>query len=180
MKRILAVLAIAALAVTGGCSSIGAPTAPETDTLTGETPAVLLSVLDKAGSKLTEKMPMSELRPVEASESQQMLGLSTEDYEALVSQAAAATALLTTSAHEVAIVKVQDITQAATVAKKIADGFDSKKWICVMPDKSVVVISGSYILLAVGQAAAVDALVQGFSDLAEGNVGEANTFFTGP
>ena len=175
MKRFIAVLAIVALAATSGCSNNAS-----SDTLTDSTEVVLQAVLDAASEKLGDNAPKLEVLPVDDAGAPGALGLSETDFTALVAQANVANALMMTDAQEIAVVKVQDIAQAGDVAKKIADGFDSLKWICVRPDKSVVITSGSYILLAVGTVENVDAYVQAFSDLAQGKVGEANTFFTGP
>jgi hypothetical protein len=63
------------------------------------------------------------------------------------------------------------------VKRLIAAGFDSGKWICVRPERSAVLESGNYVLLAVGGAESVEALLESFRALAGGTAGEANIFF---
>jgi hypothetical protein len=173
MKRILLVLAGLALALTAGCSG-GAK-----DTLTGSAEEVLAAVIEQATAALPEgHMPVGDIITVTDQEAQGRLGLALGDYTSYVAQAAASVPMLSTSAYEIAVVKVTDMGQVADAKAAIAAGFDSGQWVCVMPEQSIVIESGSYILLAVGTTEVTDAVVAAFTSLADGNVGTANTFFT--
>jgi hypothetical protein len=76
------------------------------------------------------------------------------------------------------LVKCKDIAAAAEVKKLVVAGFNSGKWVCVMPEQSVVVESGSYVLLAVGTVEATNALVEAFQSISDGNTGSSIVFFT--
>jgi hypothetical protein len=95
-----------------------------------------------------------------------------------VDSACESAAAITTFAQSTAVVKCKSVAAAAEVKKLVAAGFDSHKWICVFPEQSVVVESGSYVLLAVGKAQATDALVEAFKAISEGNTGSPDVFFT--
>ncbi len=46
------------------------------------------------------------------------------------------------------------------INEMIINGYDSGKWICVMPEQSLTSVSGSYVLLAVGSKAQTDAIAE--------------------
>jgi hypothetical protein len=144
------------------------------ETLTGSTEEVLNAVLEASG-----ELPAAATAPVTSENSQNALGISPSDFDKYVSEASVSTALIMTSAHEVALVKVKNAGDVATVKNLIASGFDSGKWICVAPGESLVVESGTYILLVASTTANADAIVAAFKTKAGDNVGEVNIFFTG-
>jgi hypothetical protein len=146
--------------------------------LTGSADDILTKVWTATATTLGEgKTPAVESIPVTAENSPGYLGLSAADFTTYVESAAASNALITTSAHEVAVIKVKNASDAAKVKGLVAAGFDAKKWICVMPDKAAVVESGPYVLLVASSAATADAVIAAFKDAA-GTAGEVNTFFT--
>ncbi|MDR1512019.1 MAG: hypothetical protein LBS56_00845 [Propionibacteriaceae bacterium] len=165
-------VALAPLLVLAACSG----GASAEDTITGTTAEVLEQLIERAGE--AEESPPAAVAPVASADAQQMLGLSSAEFDELVAEATAAQPLIGTFAHEVAVVKVKETAVAADVAAKMAAGFDSAKWVCVVPDKSVILVSGSYILLAASQASTVDAFVAAFQGLAQDNAGTLDTFYT--
>jgi hypothetical protein len=108
------------------------------------------------------------------------LGLTAAQFTANVDSAFQAKAMMMTTPQTAILVKAKDAAAAAEVARLIAAGFDSTQWICVMPERSVVVTAGSWVLLAVGSVDSTNALVEAFGKLAEGSAGEPNTFYFGP
>lgn len=180
MKRkyfaiIIAVLLIFLLAGCGKGNDSGGDTGAEVkDTLSGSVAGILSDVLANADAEL----PMMFDDAVTTETTQGMLGLTPDQFEQYVLEATASTAAISTFAVQFALVKCNDIQGATEVKSLIAKGFDSAKWICVMPEKSVTVESGSYVLLAAGPADVVDAVLKSFSDAANGNVGSPDIFFS--
>ena len=149
--------------------------------LSGSPEDILNRVLDEAKKSLPDDKPMPESRVTEvtADTSQNAIGLSTDDFNKYVSSASIATALIGTFPHEIGVIQAKDAASAATIKKLISSdgGYNSLKWICVSPEESCVLESGSYVLLAASRADVVDAVVSAFT-AAAGNVGERNVFFT--
>ena len=164
-----------------GCGGGSGGSGGAKDTLTGSTEDILNSVVDGANKLLPEDSQLAAAftDAVTADSAQNALGLSPDDFTKYVSEAYVSTAAIMTFAHQVALMKCKDFSSAAQVKSLVAAGFDSNKWICVWPDKSFVADSGSYVLLVASTSAGADALLESFKTLANNNVGEVNTFFTG-
>jgi hypothetical protein len=164
----------------GGSGDSGGAGGEPVDTLGGAGPDILESVLADADEALGGgQLPQTFGDPVTAETAQGLIGLTPEQFDEYVTEAQALTAALMTSAYEVALIKCKDFEAAATVKDLVAGGFDSAKWICVMPEESFVIDSGSYVLLAAVGTTAGDAIIESFTAAAEGNVGEVNVFFEG-
>jgi len=123
-------------------------------------------------------MPMSFTQEVSSDVCQNTLGLSPDDFNKYVVSAYVSTAAISTFAHEIALIQTKDANSAAQVKKLISGdgGFDSTQWICVYPDESTVVSSGSYVLLAVSRADVVTAALNAFKAEA-GTVSDTNVFY---
>jgi hypothetical protein len=177
MKKIalVSILIIAlVLIVFSGCSGGANSDANKSDTLSGDTADILQQVIDGASAA---ELPAIFTNPVTKNTAQGMLGFSEAQFDDYVADAYAATGVINVMAFELTLVKCNDFAAAAEVKQLIANGFDSKKWICVMPETSVVIDSGSYVLLVAGQKTQADALLESFGNVAGGNVGDANAFF---
>ena len=139
----------------------------------------ILSKLDEELKKTGIEMPMT-LPPLEvtADMSQNDIGLSSSDFNRLVESAASSLAAIGTFAHQIAVIQAKDVSAAAEVKKLIsgANGYDAQKWICVWPEKVIVVESAAYVLLAAAHADVVDAAVEAFKNEA-GTIGTVVTFF---
>ena len=173
MKKILSILAGAALLLAFAACAPGGK-----DTLTG-TPEEILAQL-KEDPKVELGMTFDEaIKPDGGiSNPKNALGLTDEQFAQYVEAAFEAKAAINTMAQSTSVIKCKSIADAAEVKKLIAAGFDSNKWICVFPEQSVVVESGSYVLLAVGEVETTDALVEAFKALSDGNIGSPDVFFT--
>lgn len=184
MKKTLAIiLSLLTLASLIGCNSkTSQPSQPPADTIEGTAEEVLVRLQEETNKLLPsdKPLPKSFEDQVTAENCQGTLGISPEDFAEYVEEAYSASAAIMTIAHEVALVKCKDAAAAGEVKALIAAGFDSGKWICVHPKQSAVVDSGSFVLLAVSEAETVDALIEAFSGLAGGNVGEADIFYAMP
>jgi len=171
MKKTLCL--VAAIALLLGCAACS--TAPgDKDTLTG-TPEEVLAQLKEAPDV---ELGMTFDNEVTADKAEYVLGLTEAQFAEYVESAYEAAAAISTFAQSNVIVKCKDASAATEVKKLIAKGFNYNKWICVFPEQSVVVESGSYILLAVGTAETTNALVEAFKSLSGGNTGSPDVFFT--
>jgi len=169
MKKILCIAAVFALLTAfASCNT----TPGGKDTLTG-TPEEIMAQL-----KATVNLGMTLDDAVTADKAQYVLGLTEAQFADYVESAWEAAAAIATFAQSNVVVKCGDAAAATQVKKLIAEGFDSHKWICVFPEQSVVVESGSYVLLAVGTVETTNALVEAFKSLSGGNTGSPDVFFT--
>ena len=151
-----------------------------TNTLTG-TPAELIPQLyEKANAHLGagEEFAMMLEDPITKDNCEYILGLTPAQFEQYVEDATSSAAAISTIAHLVAIVQCKNADDAKTVMGLIATGHDPARLICVFPQQCFVLTSGDYVLLVASSNINAEALKAGFSDLAEGNVGSANVFFT--
>lgn len=148
--------------------------------LTGAPAQILPSLLEKAGSSLSEEnaLPASFEYEVSAQSAQSDLGLSAADFEKYIEAATASKAFINTTAHLVTLAKLKDAGDAVTVKALVAKDFDSMQWICVFPEESSVVESGAYILLISSYSNWSEAILQAFGEMAV-TYGEPNHFFTG-
>ena len=150
------------------------------DTLTGATADILASLLEETKKTLDrDKLPETFVDPTTAENSPGMLGLSPDDFVSFVSEATSATGMLMTHAFQVSVVKCGDAHDAEMIEGMIRSGYDSGKWICVYPEQSLTMVSGSYILLAVGWKDTTDVLAENFKKAADGNVKGPNIFYSG-
>jgi hypothetical protein len=124
-------------------------------------------------------MPKEFVLEIDAETSAGNTGLSSDDFTKYVSSASAATAMIGSFAHKVVIIQLKNASDAASVKTLVANGFDNAQWICVYPEKSVVVESGSCVLLVVSRKDWADAVLAAFGELAGGNLGAANEFYSG-
>ncbi|MCL2124729.1 MAG: hypothetical protein FWH33_01925 [Oscillospiraceae bacterium] len=144
-------------------------------------PADILSSLVDSLNAAGLQMPMSfPPTPVSAQDSQNAIGLSEADFNNYVSAAAQSIAAIGTFAHQIVIIQGVDDNAAAQIKKLVSGsgGYDSQKWICVFPEKTVAIDAGPYVLLVAANRDVVDAAVELFKTAA-GNAGEAVTFYEG-
>ncbi|MCL2121442.1 MAG: hypothetical protein FWH28_04250 [Clostridiales bacterium] len=175
LSLLLAALMLYASAACGGGNSAGTASKLE-----GPPEEILNQILEETKDSLSDErsMPMAIISEVTADTSQNQIGLSGDDFRQYVSSASVATAAIATFAHEIGLIQAKDAAAAAAIKDRIAGdgGYNSEKWICVMPEKSCVVESGSYVLLAVSRNDVVEAVIAAFTEAA-GTVGERNEFF---
>ena len=174
---IVSLMLSVSLVVLGGCGGGGNAAK---DTLTGTTAALMTQLMEKAKTKLSsgEEFPMTFDDAVTSDKSEFILGLTSAQFGQYVTEATASTAAIATFAYQVALVKCKSIKDAETVVGLIAAGFNPMRWVCVSPEQCFVQQSGSYVLLVASSKTQAEALRAAFSDLAGGNVGTANTFYT--
>jgi len=139
----------------------------------------ILGSLDEALKQTGIEMPMT-LPPLEVQSdmAQNDVGLSSADFDRLVTSAASSLAAIGTFAHQIVIIQANGASAATQVKNLISGsgGYDAQKWICVWPDKVIVVESGAYVLLAAAKANVVDAAIEAFKNEA-GTIGTVVTFF---
>ena len=143
------------------------------------TPEEILNNLIAAISAMGVDMPMS-LPPdaVLPELSQNTIGLSEADFGRLVQSASYNLAGIGTFAHQIIIIQAKDAASATEVKKLVSGdgGYDSKKWICVFPEKTIAVESGVYVLLIASYKNVVDAAVKSF-EAAAGSIGSVVTIW---
>ncbi|MDR0813654.1 MAG: hypothetical protein LBO63_06605 [Oscillospiraceae bacterium] len=88
------------------------------------------------------------------------LGLTAAEISEYVQQAYVSTALMMTSPHQIAVIKLKDAAQAQAAAAAMASGFDPHKWICVIPELCETVISGEYVFLVAGKLSVEAAIAE--------------------
>jgi hypothetical protein len=170
MKKKLCLVAAAALLIAfAACNA--APSGA--DTLTGSPEEILAQLKETTALEL----PMSLDSEVTAENAQNALGLTEAQFGEHVNSAYESQAAISTFAQSTVLVKCKSVSAATEVKKLVAGGFDSKKWVCVFPDQSLVVESGSYVLLAVGTAEETNALAEAFKTISGGNTGSPDVFF---
>jgi hypothetical protein len=136
-------------------------------------------VLEKVVNNSQIEVGMTFSEAVTAENSTSLLGLSQEDFNTYVDEAYTSVAALTTHAHLTAVVKCKDADGAKAVKERIASGFDSGRWICVFPEESFVVESGSYVFLAATQKENAQLLKESFEKAAGNSAGTVAVFYTG-
>ena len=141
--------------------------APES-ALTGTTADILEIIIDEAAASIGGEYPLPEtlIDPVTPENAPGMLGITPDDFVSLVDEATSAIGAIFTFAFQVAVVKCNDANDALTVSGMIQSGYDSGKWISVIPEQSLTMVSGPYVLLAVGTVTQTDALAAAFKDAA--------------
>lgn len=142
---------------------------------TGSAKEVYEEILKESGLEMG--MTFDEAVTEETSAS--YIGLTAEEYKEYVDNAFASNAAITTVPHLAAVIKCKDFDSAVKVKELIAKGFDSGRWICVMPDESFVAESGSYVFLASTTVENVEPLKKGFTTAAKDTAGEFNVFYLG-
>jgi glucose/arabinose dehydrogenase len=128
----------------------------------------------------SEKMGPPYINPVTSDDCLPMLGLEPEDFSGDVDEAYVSNAAIMTIAHEIALIKCSDADAAARVKRLIASGFNSGRWICVFPDRSLVIEAGEYVMLAATGASISEALVNSFVSNLGGAADDADVFYTKP
>lgn len=172
MKKLVSFLAACALILTPVLASCGEKKTP--DTITGSAADVLATIIEK--SEYEFGMTMTDT--VTADNTSYITGLTAEDFTTYVDEAAISSAMISTQAHLVVLFKAKDAAAAESVKKLVAEKYDSHRWVCVLPDESFVITSGSYVLLVSSYKESADALLKGFTAVAGTNIGEINIFYT--
>jgi len=165
-------------------SSAADPSAPgntgtgSSSNLTGSAMDVLTN-LDESLKQSGVEMPMTLPPTAVTSEmSQNDVGLSAADFDRLVNSASSSLAAIGTFAHQIVIIQANSASAATEIKGLVsgANGYDAQKWICVWPEKVIVVESGEYVLIAAAKANVVDAAVAEFT-AAAGTIGTVVTIF---
>jgi hypothetical protein len=175
MGIILSAAMISMIAACGGGFVGGAVTQSD---LSGSSEDVLEQIL--SGIEETDVRTPMPLPPtaLDGDMSQSQLGLSAADFNNLVESASFSMAAIATFAHQIFVIEAVDAVAALEIKNLISSdsGFDPHKWICVFPEKAIVVESGNYVLLVASTSDVVDAALSVF-EAAAGNIGNVNTFW---
>lgn len=179
MKRLICVVLVAFLmCVLVGCDKT--PSKPSSN-LSGSPAEILNKLVDDTTTAVKasgKDMYMSTTTDITSKTSQNEIGLSAADFEKYVTAASSSMAAIGSQAHEIVLIQAKDADSAAAVKKIVAgkDGYNPQKWICVWPQKVVVIDSGNYVLIVASRADIVEAALNTFKDMA-GSVGEADQIY---
>jgi len=162
-----------------GADNSGQP--GDRNTLTGATDIILQRIVDEANAALDEAdaLPTTFMETITPENAPVMLGLIPDDFVEFAEEAAVIQSLPDPHAFQVALVNCKDIPSAQIVNEQIKNSFDSGKWISVFPEQSLTILSGSYVLLAVGNTAQTAAFAEAFKTFAGANVSAPEIFYEG-
>jgi hypothetical protein len=183
MKKIIAfslALMCAAVLLAACGQAADQPTAAPESALSGSPEEILNAVLEAAGTVLAENdrlPPMVSGVAVDGANSQSKLGLSAEQFDQYITAASASQLMIGSTAYNMAVAECKDAAAAVEVKKLVAANYDSTQLICALPEKSAVVDSGKYILLASFKGPGVDAVVAAFTEQAGGVTGAVDEFY---
>ena len=155
--------------------------AAQESALTGTTNDILLQLLDDAEASFggDHPIPSTFIDPVSSLSAPGTLGMNPDDFVSLTEEATVAIGAMSAIAFQVVVVKAKNSSDAETVSSMIQKGFDSGKWISVFPEQSFTMVSGSYVLLAVGSIEQTEAIAAAFKDAAGGVATDPNVFYAG-
>jgi len=131
--------------------------------------------LREKGVEMPMVLPPTEVEP---ELSHNTIGLEEEDFNRLVVSAAHNIAAIGTFAHQLIMIQAKDARAAGEVKGIVSgpDGYDPHKWICVWPERAIVMDSGEYVLIVAARAPVVEAAIDVFREMA-GTIGTVVTFF---
>ncbi|MCL2111096.1 MAG: hypothetical protein FWH32_02360 [Clostridiales bacterium] len=196
MKRFplaAALVFVLAAALLAGCSGGGGgePAEPisaeaeanggAAEALSDPTDVVLERIMADADATLGGASAVGQALPdpVTAENAPAMLGIMPDDFVSFVSEATAAQDIEGMDAIQIAVIMCLTPQYVEIVDEMIVNVFDPGKWEQMFPERALTMVSGSYILLAVGSVAETEALADAFSVAAGGSVQEPNIFYTG-
>jgi hypothetical protein len=154
------------------------PQPEPTTNFTGSAEEVLgqiLEVLSEAEIHTPMPLPPTVINKEDAGH---QLGLSEADFDRLIESVYYSQAAIATFAHQIILIEAVN-SQAATEVKNLissAGGFDPHKWICVFPEKALVIDSDNYVLLVASTAEVADEVLSIFETLA-GITGSVKVFW---
>ncbi|MBQ4574061.1 MAG: DUF4358 domain-containing protein [Clostridia bacterium] len=194
MKKTLILMLAAAMLLTsmltscttsgdGGNSagtSEGETTAAEENTpvepnFEGTLSEILAQITEKSGNEAINGM--EEVLTGDISEF--TVGLTADQMTQYVEEGIIFMPMINVNAHMVALIKAKDVESAATLKGLLAEQFDNRRWVCVMPEQSAVIEAGQYVMLAVSTKDFSNNLLNAFAEIAGPAAGEANIFFEG-
>ena len=176
MKKFIAILLLAALALSvvacGTTTSTDDTTdtttaAPEettaaplpTDTITGD----LVEIVRGFGDGVLEIM--ADAMAVDAESSEWLAGITADDYAKYVESLAICMPMMMAQAHHEIIVKCKDAESALAIKDAIEKGFDPGRWVCVQAEKIYCGISGTHVYMVASNADWADKLFAKFEAL---------------
>lgn len=161
---------------TGNDETTGtAENTPESPAFEGTLSEILAQITEKSGNDTVDGMEET----LTGENSEYIIGLTADQMTSYVDECIVFMPMINVNPHLVALIKAKDAEAATTVKGLIADQFNNRRWVCVMPEQSGVIEAGEYVLLAVSTKSASDNLLSAFAELAGSSAGEANIFFDG-
>ena len=142
MKKFIAILMLAAMALT--LTACGAPTEqkPQGADLSGETVETLIEKIYE------NKMPEFALMtmPVDLADADSVTYFTGVSDASLLKEAAVSESPMGSQAYSLVLVRVNDASKAEEVAQMMLDNIDPVKWICVQADDIDAAVYGDLVL----------------------------------
>lgn len=145
MKKILVVSLCVLSLVLIGCGGEDSGASTPAEDLPVEITLSLEEILDKMYESTDIEWPSLVKTPVDDENMEYMLGVSNFEFE----EAMASEPMMTSQAHSVVLVKVDDEADIETIKTDIKENVDGRKWICVgVEDENILVDNfQNYIIL---------------------------------
>lgn len=106
-------------------------------------------------------LPMTMNTPITAENAEMFLGTA----DAKFKDGIASDAMINAIAHSVCLIRAEDATQAAELAKVVEENANPRKWVCVEAEKTVVKQKGNLVLLVMSNEAITNGIVANFDKL---------------
>lgn len=178
MKKIIALILVAVmLAAFAACGTTPGETTSSTTTETTGTPVQVpeQKELDEIISAVYEK------HPITVSVSTTELDLATADAD-LIAYIASVTStdkvkeicvsgpMMTPPAYEMVVVRVNDASDAESVAREMLENANPGKWVCVHAEAVRIGVCGDTIMMVMYSAEDADALISAFGEVCGGKL----------
>ncbi|MEG1560551.1 MAG: hypothetical protein RRY79_07125 [Clostridia bacterium] len=137
----------------------------------------LEAVIDDIVKKAGESLDGTVTAPVTVENAQDLTGLTAEQFTENIKEAINVQAMININAHLIVLLEAGSPEKAESAAKLIAGGFNTRRWVCVTPEKCAVITGGNYVLLVASNALTTDKLVNAFIVFAGDKAGQPDFFF---
>lgn len=142
MKKFIAILMLAAMALTLTACGAPAEQKPQGADLSGETVETLIEKIYETTMPKFALMTM----PVDLTDAESTAWLTGISDPALLKEAAVSESMMGSQAYSLVMVRVNDAAKSEEVAQMMLDNIDPRKWICVEADDIDAAIYGDLVL----------------------------------
>ena len=167
MKKTAFVLALVlCLSVLTACGGSAQPTvtAPE---------GTAEELVNKVYENVTVELPLMSM-PIDLADADTVAYMSGLTDASAVSEMVVSEPMMGSQAYSLVMVRLNDASQAETVAQTMFDNIDTRKWICVEATEKQAVVCGDvvmFIMLSPEYGVTTDQIVEAFTTVCGGTVG---------
>ncbi len=139
-------------------SSVVAPDAEESSEESAAS-----SELEELVNSLYEGIPEDEMpavmsTPITEENAESVAFVPASDF----AEGIASDAMINAVAHSVVLLRANSADEAASLAEKVEENADPRKWVCVEAEKVIVKTHGEYVLLVMSSASTADKIAENF------------------